>query len=123
MQETADTLGVYVQQLSAIERYKVLCGVIVLRPIAWGSLINAEGVVNVAPFSFFNMFSEDPPLFVPGLQHHADGSFKDTIRNVHFDGEFVVNLCDESMAHAMNDSAIDIPALEHSVSLSAVHPW
>jgi len=75
--------------------------------------------VNVAPFSFFNVFSEDPPLFVLGLQHHADGSFKDTTRNIHRNGEFVVNLCDESLAQVMNDTAIDFPAdISEAQSLS-----
>ena len=106
----ADALDVDLQQLSPTDRYKILCGVVVPRPIAWVSTLNADGVVNVAPFSFFNVFSEDPPLFVLGLQHNADGSFKDTTRNIHFNGEFVVNLCDESLAEKMNETAIDFPS-------------
>ena len=68
-----------------------------------------DGVVNAAPFSFFNVFSENPALIVLGLQHNADGTPKDTTRNIHVSGEFVVNLVDEAIAEAMNLTAIDFP--------------
>ena len=103
------SLDIDLSELSPLDRYKILCGVVVPRPIAWVSTINSQGLVNVAPFSFFNVFSEDPPLVVLGLQHHPDGSFKDTTRNIHELGEFVVNLCDESLAIAMNNTAINFP--------------
>ena len=43
------------------QRYKLLCGLVVPRPIALVTSVSPEGVVNAAPFSFFNVFSEDPP--------------------------------------------------------------
>jgi len=58
--------------------YKLLIGCVVPRPIAWVSTRDLDGVVNAAPFSFFNMFSEAPPLVVLGLQAKTDGDLKDT---------------------------------------------
>jgi flavin reductase (DIM6/NTAB) family NADH-FMN oxidoreductase RutF len=90
-------------------RYKLLCGLIVPRPIAWVTTVSTAGMVNAAPFSFFNVFSEDPALIVLGLQHKADGAPKDTTRNIRDGGEFVVNVVDEPLAGAMNFTAIDFP--------------
>jgi flavin reductase (DIM6/NTAB) family NADH-FMN oxidoreductase RutF len=96
-------------QLPPAQRYKLLCGLVVPRPIALVTSISPDGVVNAAPFSFFNVFSENPALLVLGLQHNEDGSAKDTTRNIHLSGEFVVNLVDEGMADAMNLTATDFP--------------
>ena len=53
------------------QRYKLLCGLVVPRPIALVTTLSPDGVVNAAPFSFFNVFSENPALIVLGLQHNA----------------------------------------------------
>lgn len=100
--------------LSAHERYKLLCAAICPRPIALVTCVSEAGVVNAAPFSFFNVFSEEPALIVLGLQHRApkDGGGvipKDTTRNIAKSGEFVVNMVDEALAEAMNITAIDFP--------------
>lgn len=73
-------------------RYKLLTALIVPRPIAWITTVSRDGVVNAAPFSFFNVFGKDPALVVLGLEHHADGREKDTTRNIRETGEFVINL-------------------------------
>jgi flavin reductase (DIM6/NTAB) family NADH-FMN oxidoreductase RutF len=91
------------------ERYKLLCATIVPRPIALVTSVGRDGVVNAAPFSFFNVFSEEPPLIVLGLQHKPDAAPKDTTRNIAETGVFVVNLVDEGLAEAMNVCAIDFP--------------
>jgi flavin reductase (DIM6/NTAB) family NADH-FMN oxidoreductase RutF len=93
-------------------RYKLLCSLVVPRPIAWVTSVSAEGVVNAAPFSFFNVFSEDPALVVLGVQHKADGTAKDTSRNIAATGEFVVNVVGEVVAEAMNLTAVDFPSGE-----------
>ncbi len=90
-------------------RYKLLAGLVVPRPIALITTVSDTGVVNAAPYSFFNVFSEDPPIVVVGLQARDDLSLKDTARNVRLSGEFVVNMVDEDLAVAMNDCAIDFP--------------
>jgi flavin reductase (DIM6/NTAB) family NADH-FMN oxidoreductase RutF len=96
-------------ELEPRERYKLLCATIVPRPIALVTSVSRDGIVNAAPFSFFNVFSEDPPLIVLGLQHKAEAAPKDTTRNIAETGVFVVNLVDEGLAEAMNVCAIDFP--------------
>src|SRR5262245_29080975 len=105
-------LDLKLADLEPRQRYKLLCGLVVPRPIAWVTSVSPEGVVNAAPFSFFNVFSEEPALVVLGLQHKADGTAKDTSRNIAATGEFVVNVVDEPMAEAMNHTAVDFPAGE-----------
>jgi flavin reductase (DIM6/NTAB) family NADH-FMN oxidoreductase RutF len=107
-------------ELSPHDRYKLLCAVVVPRPIALVTTLDANGAVNAAPFSFFNVFSEDPPLVVLGLQHKADRSPKDTTRNIHRDGEFVVHMVDEALAKAMNDCAIDFPTGESETAAAGL---
>lgn len=95
--------------LAPRDRYKLLCGVVVPRPIALVTSVDANGLVNAAPFSFFNVFSEDPAQIVLGLQHHPDERHKDTTRNIAATGHFIVNMVDEALAATMNDCAIDFP--------------
>ena len=91
------------------ERYKLLCAVVVPRPIALVTTLAENGTVNAAPFSFFNVFSEDPPLVVLGLQRKADGTMKDTTAAIARSGVFTVNMVDEALAEAMNLCAVDFP--------------
>ena len=108
--------GFSLRDLSPHDRYKLLCGVVIPRPIALVTTLDDNGAINAAPFSFFNVFSENPPLVVLGLQHKADRTPKDTTRNIHRDGEFVVNMVDEALASAMNECAVDFPAGESEVT-------
>jgi flavin reductase (DIM6/NTAB) family NADH-FMN oxidoreductase RutF len=108
------TFSVAFSDISPYERYKLLCAAICPRPIALVTSVSESGVVNAAPFSFFNVFSEDPALIVLGLQHRKVGpdevlTLKDTTRNIARSGEFVVNMVDEDLAEAMNITAIDFP--------------
>ena len=96
-------------ELSGPERYKLLSALVVPRPISFVTTVNEKGVVNAAPYSFFNVFSEDPALVVIGIGRRSDGSLKDTALNIEANGEFVVNLVDEGIAHAMNVAATDFP--------------
>ncbi len=96
-------------ELSPHERYKLLCASVVPRPIALVTCVSPEGVVNAAPFSFFNVFSEDPALIVLGLQHRPGNRPKDTTRHIAAAGAFVVNMVDEALVEAMNVTAIDFP--------------
>lgn len=104
------------RDLAPRDRYKLLCAVVVPRPIAFVTTLDENGAVNAAPFSFFNVFSEDPPLVVLGLQHHPDGRLKDTTRNIHRSGEFVVHMVDEPLADAMNTCAVEFPSGESEAS-------
>lgn len=92
-----DLLGTH-----ADRAYPILAGLVVPRPIAWVTTLNENGSVNVAPFSFFNVFGDEPPLLVFAPGNREDGSPKDTARNLRRSGEFVVHLVDESLAEVMN---------------------
>jgi flavin reductase (DIM6/NTAB) family NADH-FMN oxidoreductase RutF len=96
-------------ELSATERYKLLGGLVVPRPIALVTTQSQDGRVNAAPFSFFNVFAEEPPLVVLGIGIGPLGGAKDTTVNIRERGEFVINLVDEPIAEAMNLCAIDFP--------------
>ncbi len=91
-----------VRTLAPTERYKLLTGLVVPRPIAWVSTISAQGVVNAAPFSFFNAVGDAPPMVMVSIDGAPGGGLKDTSRNAVESGEFVVNLVDEGLAEAMN---------------------
>ena len=89
--------------------YAILASLVTPRPIAWVTTISPDGVVNAAPFSFFNVLGANPPIvgFCPG--DREDGTPKDTARNVRLTHEFVVNLVDEPLAEAMNKTAASLP--------------
>jgi flavin reductase (DIM6/NTAB) family NADH-FMN oxidoreductase RutF len=95
--------------LTPRERYKVLTSFILPRPIAWVTSVGPTGVVNAAPFSFFNAFCEDPPLCMFAANRKPNGQDKDTFLNIQRTGEFVVNLADEPLAKAMHESSGDFP--------------
>ena len=96
-------------ELPPLERYKLLIGLVIPRPIAWISTWSANGVANCAPFSFFNVFSEDPPLCVIGINPRKDGAMKHSLKNIRRTREFVVNLVDEATANAMHVSSYEFP--------------
>ena len=95
--------------LTPRERYKVLTSFILPRPIAWVTTVGPTGVVNAAPFSFFNAFCEDPPLCMFAANRKPNGEDKDTFLNIQRTGEFVVNIADEPLAKAMHESSGDFP--------------
>ena len=99
-------------QLPAIERYKLLIGLVIPRPIAWISTWSENGVANCAPFSFFNVISEDPPLCITSFNWRSDGAIKHTLKNIRRTGEYVVNLADEGTANAMHLSGTELPESE-----------
>ncbi|MBM2846126.1 MAG: hypothetical protein HW407_1438 [Bacteroidetes bacterium] len=90
--------------------YKLMIGAIVPRPIAFVSSISANGIRNLAPFSFFTAVSADPTMicFCPLVRSH-DGLQKDTLRNIESIGEFVVNIVSEEFAAQMNICSIEFP--------------
>ena len=92
-------------EITPHERYKMLIGLVIPRPIAWISTRSANAVANCAPFSFFNVFSEDPPLCVIGINPRSDGAMKHSLKNIRRTREFVVNLVDEATANAMHVSS------------------
>ena len=99
-------------RLPAHETYKILIGLVIPRPIAWVSTWSENGVANCAPFSFFNVISEDPPLCILSFNWRSDGELKHTLKNIRRTGEFVVNLADEGTANAMHLSGTELPEAE-----------
>jgi flavin reductase (DIM6/NTAB) family NADH-FMN oxidoreductase RutF len=87
-------------------RYNPLKACVVPRPIGWITTISLDGVVNLAPFSFFNLLSYDPAfvMFSAGV-HEADGGKKDTVANVEATGEFVYNMATWAQREPMHRSA------------------
>ncbi len=99
-------------KLSRPERYKMLVSTVVPRPIALVTTVSRTGIVNSAPFSFFNAMSSEPPLVVLGLEVTDYSPRKDTGDNIRDTGEFVVSLVSEAIAPHMNLCAMDFPAEE-----------
>ena len=89
---------------------RVLTGVIVPRPIAFVSSVSTDGIVNLAPFSFFNAMAYDPATIVLGISRSAGWKEKDTLANIEATGEFVVNVVVDDIAKAMNSTAAEFPA-------------
>ena len=91
------------------EVYGWMTSVIVPRPIAWVSTIAADGRTNLAPFSFFQGVTSNPPtlMFVP--VNNRDGQPKDTVRNLQQVPEFVVNVVPYALAGPMNATAATLP--------------
>lgn len=91
------------------EGYQWMIHTILPRPIAWVSTLNAEGRVNLAPFSFFQGITANPPtlMFVP--VNDRKGGKKDTVRNIEQIPEFVINVVSHAQAKAMNDTAATLP--------------
>ena len=87
-------------------RYNPLKACVVPRPIGWITTLSPAGVVNLAPFSFFNLLSYDPPfvLFSAG-SHEEDGGKKDSVVNVEATGEFVYNMATWAQREPMNETA------------------
>ena len=95
--------------IPASEASKLLVSMVVPRPIALVTTVDAAGRVNAAPFSFFNAVSSRPPVVVLGISPGDGDDYKDTERNIRDSGEFVVNLVDEALAERMNICAVDFP--------------
>ncbi len=97
------------KKLAPADRYKILIGTVVPRPIAWVTTLSRSGLRNAAPYSFFNVMSKDPPLVALGVQANARGGMKDTGRNILDTGEFVVNLVPHALARAMSSTSAETP--------------
>ncbi|EQC37885.1 hypothetical protein SDRG_04906 [Saprolegnia diclina VS20] len=93
--------------------YHLLTSAVVPRPIAWVSTRSAAGVTNLAPFSFFNVMSIDPPILAITQVYPKPGSDKDTLLNLRATNECVVNFVPAHMAELMNATSKDYP---HGVS-------
>src|SRR5260370_13644903 len=104
--------------LSARDRYKLMIGTVVPRPIALVTTVNPEGRIHAARFSFFNCLSADPPILALGVENHPDMSFKDTALNIRLTEVFTVNIVSHEIAEAMHLCAASFPR-DHDELLAA----
>lgn len=98
------------------DAYIILSGLVTPRPIALTTTVDPEGRVNAAPFSFFNLLGDSPPIvgFCPG--DRSPGVPKDTAKNIRLTHEFVINLVDEALAEKMNLCAATLPPGEDELA-------
>lgn len=92
--------------LSERERYKILIGTVIPRPVALVTTVNKAGQPNAGPFSFFNVLTHDPAIVAIGVENYADMRFKDTARNIRETGEFTVHIVDQALLEQMEICAI-----------------
>lgn len=99
------------KQMSFQEKYKLLIGCVQPRPIAFVSTISSDGVMNVAPYSFFNGVSSEPLCVMFSVTvKGSDGGKKDTLRNIEQTGEFVINVVTEDIVAPVNQASAEYPS-------------
>lgn len=99
------------------ENYKLLIGTVIPRPIAFVTTDSGNGVINGAPFSYFNIVSSNPPMVSLSIQRPASG-YKDTARNIYRTKEFVVHVVDADNVAQINETAASLPPDESEVELA-----
>ncbi len=95
-------------EIAPRDRHKLLTSTVVPRPIAWVSTLSAEGVANIAPFAFFNVFGDDPPTVALGIHDGSHGR-TDTGVNIRTTREFVINLVPQRLLREVNVTALAFP--------------
>jgi flavin reductase (DIM6/NTAB) family NADH-FMN oxidoreductase RutF len=90
--------------------HKLLLSAVAPRPIAFASTIDSRGNVNLSPFSYFNVFSSNPPILIFSPSRRVrDNSTKHTLQNSDETREVVINMVDYSIVEQMSDSSKDYP--------------
>lgn len=117
LKEGEKMISVNPEGLSERENYKFLTGSIIPRPVALVTTQSETGVFNIAPFSFFNIVSSNPPMISVSVQRKK-GVSKDTARNAIETGEFVVHITDEDNVVDANQTAAELPAEESELRLT-----
>ena len=107
--------------LESRHAHDLLTSAIIPRPIAWVSTIGRDGKHNLAPFSFFTGVSWAPPILAFSVVNRADGTIKDTLRNIREIPEFVVNIVSVELLHVMEFTANPIPYGEDEAALCDIH--
>lgn len=96
-------------RLTKRDLHEAFTSAVVPRPIAWVSTVGHNGVYNLAPFSCFMTIGLRPALVCLNITWRRDGQKKDTLRNIEFNREFVVNVTTEDLARPMNQSCFEYP--------------
>lgn len=96
------------------DNYKLLIGSIIPRPIAFVTSLSEDGVVNAAPFSYFNIVSSNPPMVSVSFQRQK-GTLKDSAKNIKEQKEFVVHIVDENIVNQVNETAANLQPDESEI--------
>src|ERR1700683_75819 len=107
-----------IEKMAAMDRYELLLGTVVPRPIALVTTIAPNGGVNAAPYNLFNVMGHDPAAAVISVLAHPDRRLKDTADNILATKEFVLNLVSERLAEAMSITCIDAPPGTNELELA-----
>lgn len=106
---------------SNADNYRLLTNLVVPRPIAWVTSLSQDGVINLAPFSFFNAVGANPLYVIISIGLNEAGEPKGTAKNILSGGDFVVNLVTEELFGAMNLSAADFPPDQSELAAAKLH--
>lgn len=101
------------------DNYKLMIGGIIPRPIALVTTLSKDGVVNAAPFSYFNIVTANPPMVSVSVQRN-NGTPKDTARNAVDNGAFVVHITDEANVELVNQAAANLPPKESEIAYAGL---
>ncbi|MED3552612.1 flavin reductase family protein [Cytobacillus praedii] len=107
--------------MSERENYKFLIGSIIPRPIAFVTTMSKDGVLNGAPFSYFNIVSSNPPMISLSIQR-SNGKMKDTARNILESKGFVIHIVDEQNVEKINQTAASLPPEQSEVEAADLTP-
>lgn len=114
-------MEINLMELDTKHAHDLLTSAIIPRPIAWVSTINKAGQTNLAPFSFFTGVSWSPPILAFSVVNRADGTTKDTARNIREVPEFVVHIVSVDLLSPMEYSAKPIPYGTDESSIKGIH--
>ncbi len=107
--------------LTAQENYFFLTGSVIPRPVAFTTTLSDKGVLNGAPFSYFNIVTSNPPMLSISVQRDR-GEMKDTARNAMETGDFVIHITDESYIEKINETSIAFPPTRSEVEYTGLTP-
>lgn len=97
------------EEIEAIQRYKLMSNCVIPRPIAWISTEDEDGVVNLAPFSYFTPLSSNPPIMIVSIGHKEPGVPKDTLANIRRSGRCTINMSASKQLEQMHFSSKPLP--------------
>jgi len=108
--------------LNRQEAHALLVGAILPRPIAFVSTVGKDGIHNIAPFSFFTGMSTKPAVVGFAVGCRRDGTKKDTLVNIEYTKDYVINLVNEELAEAMNQAAGEYPSHVDEFKVAGLTP-
>ncbi|MGE5701399.1 MAG: flavin reductase family protein [Clostridia bacterium] len=108
-------MEIVISEIDRQSKYKLLIGSVLPRPIAWITSVNENGIVNAAPFSYFNVACIEPMMISVSIMRKPGGMMKDTARNIEQTRDFVINMVDVHNVEAVNQSSADYPPEQSEV--------